>query len=117
MLSSSGTEAGQGFEQGLGTGGTVQIFTCAGAHAGHDTGGPGHLAIGEDGNLLRSSANQFDGVDGALGVVRRYVNDYNFRARILKLAEDGIGWPSGKTDVAKHRLAQARGFQTILQRG
>ena len=95
----------------------IQIFASAGAHAGNDAGGLGHLAIGEDGNLLRSSANQFDGVDGALGVVRGYVDDDNFRARILKLAEDGIGWSSGKPDVAKHRLSQARRFQTILQRG
>jgi hypothetical protein len=114
--SAGGTEAGEGLEQGLGAGGVIKILAGAGAHAGNYGGGVGHLAVGEDANLLSGGANEFDGADGALGVVRN-VDDHYFGARILKLSEDGVGRSGGKPDVTEHRLSQARRFQTTLQSG
>ena len=111
------TEAGESFEQRFGASRMIEIFSGAGAHAGNNTGGMCHLAVGEDGNLLSGGANQFDGTNGALGVTRGNVDDDDFGTRILKLAEDGVGGAGGKAVVAEHRLSQATRFQTILQRG
>src|SRR6266568_369775 len=74
--SAGGTEAGESFEQGVGSGGVIEIFAGAGAHAGDDVGRLRHRAIGEDANLLCSGADQFDGADSALGVMRRYVDNH-----------------------------------------
>ena len=74
-------------------------------------------AAGEDANLLGRGANQFDGADGALSIMRGNVNNDYFGARILQLAEDRIGRSGGKSDMAEYCLGQARRFQTTLQRG
>ena len=94
----------------------IKILASPGAHAGNDAGGMFHLSVGEDGDLLSGSADQFDRVDRALSVMRN-VDDYYFGARILKLPEDGVGRSGGKPDVAEHRLSQAGRFETTLQRG
>src|SRR6202158_718331 len=46
------TEAGERFEQRLRTGGVIEIFACAGAHAGNDGGGWKYPAVREVENLL-----------------------------------------------------------------
>src|ERR1700722_7126970 len=112
-----GTEASQSFEQRVGTGGVIEIFAGTCPHAGHDVDRAGHFAVGEDGNLLGGCANQFDGMDGALRVLRGNVDDDHFGARILKLTQNGVGGSGGKPGMAEHNLAQARRFQTILQCG
>ena len=99
-----GTEAGQSLEQRFGTGRVIEIFAGAGAHAGNDAGGLRHFAIGEDGNLLSGGANQFDGMDSALRVLRGNVDDDDFGARILELAKDGVGGYGGKPDVTENSL-------------
>jgi hypothetical protein len=76
-----------------------------------------HPAVGKDGDLLSGGANQFDGTNSALGIVRWNVDNYYFRARILQLTEDGIGRSSGKSEMAEYGLPEARRFQTTLQRG
>src|ERR1700722_62057 len=110
-------EAGQSLKQSVGSSRIVDVFPGAGPHAGDDAGGMRHLAVGKDGNLQRSGANEFDGANGALGIVLRNVNDDNFGARILKLAENCVGGANRKSDVAEDRPAQACRFQTNLQRG
>ena len=115
--SAGGTEAGERFEQGLGPGGMIQIFARAGTHAGHDAGRMRHVAVGEDADLLGGGANQFDGANGALGILRGNVDDHDFGARILQLAENRVGGSGRKSNMAEHRLSQARRFQTTLQRG
>src|SRR5580658_985534 len=82
------TEARERFEQSFVTTGMVDVLAGAGAHAGNNAGGLRHLAVGKNANLLRGGANQFDGMDGALGVLRGNVDDDNFGARLLQLAED-----------------------------
>src|SRR5271165_2251813 len=99
------TEASERFGQSLWATGMVDILAGAGAHAGDNVGGPRHFAVGEDADLLGGGANQFDGMDGALGVLRGNVDDHYFGARILELAENRIGRSSGKADMAEHRLA------------
>src|ERR1022692_3599472 len=56
-----GTKAGESLEQGLGSGGVVEVLASASAHAGNDAGRMRHFAVGEDSNLLSCGANQFDG--------------------------------------------------------
>ena len=80
-------------------------------------GGLRHLAVGEDGNLLRGGVNQFDGVNGALRIARGNIHDHNFGARVLNLAENGVGRPHGKAHLAEHGAAQPCRLQTLLQRG
>src|SRR5580700_9474622 len=81
-----GTESRKRFEQGVVATGVVNVLPGAGTHAGDDVSGLRHFAIGEDGDLGRGT-NQFDGVDGALRVLRRNMHDDNFGARFLKLAQ------------------------------
>ncbi len=76
-----------------------------------------HVAVGEDADLLGGGANQLDGANGALGILRGNVDDHDFGAGILKLAENRVGGASRKTDMAEYRLSEARRFQTTLQRG
>src|SRR5712691_3173511 len=95
-----GTKASKSFEQGLGTGGVIQILARPGAHAGNDGGRMSHRAVGEDAYLLSGSANQFDGADSALSIMRN-IDDYYFGARILKLAENGVGRSGGKSQMAE----------------
>jgi hypothetical protein len=96
--------------------GVVDVFAGAGAHAGHNTGRLRHLAVGENGDLQGSCADEFDGADGALRVLARNVNHDDFGPRILQLAQNGVGWSRGKYGAAEYRFAQARRFQTNLQR-
>ena len=76
---------------------SIEVFARAGAHAGDDVGRLRHFAVGEDGNLQGRGANQFDGVDGALRIVRGNVDDDDFGARILKLAQNRVGGADGKS--------------------
>src|SRR5579864_298539 len=117
VASAGRTEAGQSFEQGFGASRVVDVFPGSSTHAGDDARWPGHLAIRENGNLLRGGANQFDGMNGPLSVMRGNVDDHYFGAGILKQTQDGVGRSSRKPDVAEYGLSQARRFQTILQCG
>ena len=102
---------------GFGSSRIIEILASAGAHAGDDASGMGHVAVGENANLLRGGANQFNGADGALRILCGNIDDDNFRARILNLAQNGVGRSGGKPDMAEDGLSQACGFETILQRG
>ena len=86
-----GTETGQGFEKSFGAGAVIQIFTGPGAHAGHNGGGLLHGSVGKDGELEGVGLNQFDGFDGALRILGRDIDDDDFGAQVLNLAQDGIG--------------------------
>ena len=96
----AGAESSESLEQGLRAGGIFQIFTCTRAHAGHNVRRMSHFAVGEDGDLQGGGANQFDGVNGALRILRWNVDNHDFGARVLQLSKNGIRRPDGKSDMA-----------------
>ncbi len=77
----------------------------------------GHLAVGKNSDLKGGVANQFDGSDGASWILWRDVDDDNFSAGLLNLAENCVGRTHRKAGMTENGMAQARSFQTVLQRG
>jgi hypothetical protein len=109
-----GTEAGKSFKERFWSGSSVDKFSGSGAHTSDDVGGLRHLAVGEDADLQRGGTNQFDGVDGAAGILRGNINDNDFGARFLQLADDGVGWSDGKSNMTEYRTSELRLFQTTF---
>jgi len=95
----------------------IQILSGAGAHASDDHRGLRHLAVGENRDLLGGGADQFNRADGALRILRCDIDDDDFGAGILQLAENLIGRPDGKSDMAENRGSQPRRLQASLQYG
>src|SRR5271155_1091715 len=110
-----GAEPGQGFEQSLKSSALVEVFAGSGAHAGHDGGGLLHGAVSEDSQLEGVGLNEFDGFDGGLRVRGTDINDDDFGAQVLNLAEDGVGASGREADVAEHHASQAGSLQAALQ--
>src|SRR5579871_41956 len=107
--------AGERLQQRLRAPRLIQILPCAGAHGRDNVGGLRHLAVGEDGNLLRGSPNELDGTDGRLRVLRGNVDDYDFSARLLKRSENRVGRTRRKANMMEDRAPQARFLQTFLK--
>ena len=95
----------------------IEVFSGSGAHAGDDGRGLLHVAVGKDGELQSVGLNQLDGFDGALRILGRDVDDDDFGAQILNLAQDGVGGSGGKADVAEYDPTQAGCFHPALQLG
>src|SRR3974390_1484197 len=95
ITSASGTEAGQGFQQGVRARGLFQVLARTGPHGGPNVGGLGHFAVGEDGNLQSGGANEFDGADGALCILSRDIDDHDLSAGILELSKECAGGGGG----------------------
>ena len=112
-----GTEAGQRFQQNFVARRAIHILAGTIAHAGHDIRRLRHLSIGEDGNLLGSGPNQFDGANRAMRVMHRNFYDNNFGARLLYPADDRVRWTDGEPNVAEYFIAQSSCSQALLQYG
>ena len=113
--SAVGTETCQGFEKGFGASAVIQVFAGPGAHAGHNRGGLLHAAVGENRQLQGIGLNEFDRADGRLRILRRDIDDDDFGAQILNLAEDGVSGAGRKADIAEHGPGQTGSLYPALQ--
>ena len=59
--------------------------------------------------------DQFDGVHGALHALRINVDQYDFGANILNLAQDRVGRAGGKPHVPKDIAAHLGTLQPLLE--
>ncbi len=58
---------------------------------------------------------QFDGFDGALRILVRNIDHYDFGAQILNLAKDRVRGSGGEADVTEYDAGQAGSLQAALQ--
>ena len=94
----------------------VELKRVSASHTGHNVDRPGHLAISENGDLLCRGANQFNGPDGALGVLGGNIDDDHFRPGILKLPQNRIGRTGRVAHMAENGASQARRLQAGFER-
>jgi hypothetical protein len=110
-----GRVACERFQQPLGSRHAIDELASPGAHRANNGHGVAHFADSENRDVIGCGADQFDGTNCTLRVVRVDIDQYDFGVLILNLADDGICCADGKANIAEHGAGNVGAFQTILK--